>query len=197
MLINTSAEIRIRTLKLSILKVLVFLFFLNSLFSCKNDINTINSFKNYNNQPVESAKDVSMIRSDSAKIQLYMTCPQLDRYQSEQTYSKFPKGLKVIFYDDNKNVKSILTANYAINYEDKHYMEIKNNVIIIDIAKGDTIYTESLNWDQNTKKISSNVLVKKVNKEGTSYGDGFDADESFNNYEIRRPRGEINIDKQE
>ncbi len=165
--------------------------------SCKNDLEKINSIKNYTNLPVESAKNISLIRSDSTRIILLMTSPQLDRYQTEQSYSKFPKGLKVVFYDINKKIKSQLTANYAINYEDNKTMEIKNNVIIIDFAKGDTIYTENLNWDQNSKKIFSNTLVKKVNKDETLYGDGFDSDESFNNYTLRRPRGKINLDKEE
>ena len=76
-------------------------------------------------------------------------------------------------------------------------MEAKNNVVIIDYKKGDTIYTESIVWDQNRRTISSNVAVKRVNKSDILYGDGFDADDSFNNYIIRRPRGNINIDKSE
>lgn len=167
------------------------------MLGCKNDIEKINSIKNYTNLPVESAKNISLIRSDSARIILLMTSPQLDRYQNEQSYSKFPKGLKVVFYDENKKIKSQLTANYAINYEDNKTMEIKNNVVIIDYAKGDTIFTENLNWDQNSKKIFSNTLVKKVNKDETLYGDGFDSDESFSNYSLRRPRGTINLDKEE
>lgn len=147
--------------------------------------------------PVESAKNISLIRSDSAKLILIMTSPQLDRFQDEQSYTKFPKGLKVVFYDQNKNIKSQLTAKYAVNYEDRRLMEIKNNVVIIDFVKGDTIYTESLNWDENTKKIFSNSLVKKVNKDETLYGDGFDSDENLSNYTLRRPRGEINLDKEE
>jgi len=179
------------------LKVLAFFILILSMVSaCTNDIEKINSFKDFNNLPVESAKDITMIRSDSAQVQMFMTSPQLDRYQSDQSFSKFPKGLKVVFYDANKNIKSKLSANYAINYEDRRIMEVKNNVVIIDIAKGDTIYTESLIWDQNSKKISSNVFVKKVNKDGVLYGEGFDADENFNNYTLRRPRGTMNIDKE-
>ena len=146
--------------------------------------------------PVESVKEVTMIRSDSGKIQLKMISKQLDRYQKEENYTKFPYGLSVIFYDNYKNVKSQLTARYDINYEDKRRMEIKNNVIIIDYEKGDTIYTENLTWDQNRKTIFSDVAVKKVNKDGVLFGDGFDSDENFNNYTLRRPRGTINIDKE-
>jgi LPS export ABC transporter protein LptC len=165
--------------------------------SCQNDLKKIKSLTDFANLPVESAKDISILRSDSGKLQLYMVSPQLDRYQGEQSYSKYPKGLSVVFYDENRNEKMKLSANYAVNYEERKIMEVKNNVIIVDFKKGDTIYTESLLWDQNRKTISSNVFVKRVNKDGILYGDGFDADESFSNYTLRRPRGSINIDKSE
>jgi LPS export ABC transporter protein LptC len=155
----------------------------------------IKSLPDFVNLPVESAKDIVILRSDSGKLQLYMTSPQLDRYQGEQSYSKYPKGLHVVFYDLNRKEKMKLSANYAVDYEDRKVMEVKNNVVIIDFKKGDTIYTESLLWDKNKKTISSNSFVKRVNKDGVLYGEGFDADESFNNYQLRRPRGSINFDK--
>jgi len=180
-----------------ILKLMAGIFLISFLIACQNDLKKIKSLTDFVNLPVESAKDIAILRSDSGKLQLFMTSPQLDRYQGEQSYSKYPKGLSVIFYDENRKEKMKLSANYAINYEDRKVMEVKNNVIIIDFNKGDTIYTESLLWDQNRKTISSNVFVKRVNKDGILYGDGFDADESFTNYVLRRPRGGFNIDKNE
>jgi LPS export ABC transporter protein LptC len=165
--------------------------------SCQNDIEKIKSLADFATLPVESAKDIVVIISDSGRMQIFLTSPQLDRYQGEQSYSKYPKGLHVVFYDKNKKEKMKLSADYAVNYEERKVMEAKNNVVIIDYKKGDTIYTESIVWDQNRRTISSNVAVKRVNKSDILYGDGFDADDSFNNYIIRRPRGNINIDKSE
>ncbi|MFZ4399499.1 MAG: LPS export ABC transporter periplasmic protein LptC [Bacteroidales bacterium] len=177
------------------MKLLIGIFLILIVVSCKNDMKKIKSLTDFVNLPVESAKDIRILRSDSGRLQLFMTSPQLDRYQSEQSYSKYPKGLNVVFYDLNRSEKMKLSANYAVNYEDRKIMEVKNNVVIIDYKKGDTIYTESLLWDQNKKTISSSVAVTRVNKDGTLYGDGFDADESFNNYILRRPHGNVNIDK--
>ncbi len=155
----------------------------------------IKSLTDFANLPIESFKDITVLRSDSGNLQFFMTSPQLDRYQSDQSYSKYPKGLRVIFYEENRKEKMKLSANYAIHYEDKKIMEAKNNVVIIDFEKGDTIYTESILWDRKRKTISSNVAVKIVKKDEVLYGSGFDADESFNDYELRRPRGSRNIDK--
>ncbi|MCX6232225.1 MAG: LPS export ABC transporter periplasmic protein LptC [Bacteroidetes bacterium] len=167
------------------------------MISCQNDMAKIKTITNFVITPVQSAKDITVLRSDSGKLQLYLVSPQLDLYQGEQSYYKYPKGLKVIFYDINKREKAKLTADYAIHYEERGIMEIKNNVVIVDLKKGDTIYTSSLTWDQNRKTITSNVAVKRVNKEGVLYGDGFDADESFSDYTLRNPHGTINIDKSE
>lgn len=164
--------------------------------SCQNDMEKIKSLTDFAKSPVESAKDITVIASDSGKLQFFMTSPQLDRYQGEQSYSKYPKGLSVVFYDENRKEKMKLSANYAVNYEERKIMEAKNNVVIIDYKKGDTIYTESILWDQNRKTISSNVAVKRVNKDNVLYGDGFDADQSFNKYELRHVRGGFNVDKE-
>ena len=190
-------KVNIQTLSKSIALGLIVLLYL-SFSSCKNDIEKVKSFDKFTTAPVESAKDITVIRSDSGNIQMLMTSKQLDRYEGEQMYTKFPKGLKVLFYDQMKMVKTILTANYAINYEDRRVLEANNNVVIVDIKKGDTIYTEQIIWDQNRRVIYSSTPVKRVNKDGsTLYGDGFDADESFESYQLRRPRGSMVIDKEQ
>ncbi len=166
------------------------------LLSCKNDMEKIKLISNFNNTPIESAKDITVIRSDSGNVQIYMTSSQLDRYEGEQLYTKVPKGLKVVFYDQNKQIKTLLTANYAINYEDRRVMEVQNNVVIVDVRKGDTIHTDKLTWDQNRRQIFSSSPVTKISQDGsTLHGDGFDSDDNFENYTLRNPRGSLFIDK--
>ena len=179
-----------------VMKLLTGIFFFCHIVSCQNDMGKVKSLTNFANLPIQSAKDITVLRSDSGKLQIIMTSPQSDLYQGEQSYTKFPKGLYLTIYDEHMKEKMKLSASYAVDYADRKVMEAKNNVVIIDFKKGDTIYTESLLWDRNRKTISSNVFVKRVNKDGVLYGEGFDADENFNNYALRRPRGSINIDKE-
>ncbi len=64
--------------------LLLFLFVcLISLSSCENDIKVVNDFNVKDTLPVESAKNVEMIYSDSGKIQFKLTSPQLNRYKTE------------------------------------------------------------------------------------------------------------------
>lgn len=128
-----------------------------------------------------------MIYSDSGKIQFKLTSPQLNRYKTEDPYNEFPKGLTIIAYDSLMRVKTSMRANYAIMWINKNLMEAKNDVVIV--SKDETINTEHIVYDKRRRVIFSEVFVKRTNKDGVMYGDGFDADETFNKYTIRNPRG--------
>ncbi len=165
------------------------LFFVFSIFliSCENDIKVINNFSVKDTLPVESVKNVELIYSDSGKIQIKLISPLLNRYKVEDPYDEFPKGLTVYFYDSLLRVKSSLRANYAISWDLRNTMEAKNDIVIVN--KDETITTEHIVWNKRTHSIFSDVFTKRVNKDGVMFGDGFDADETFNKYTIRNPRG--------
>ncbi len=88
-------------------------------------------------------------------------------------------------------VKTSLRANYAITWNSRKLMEARNDVVII--SKDEIINTEHIVWDQRRRVIFSDVFVKRTNKDGVMYGDGFDADETFNKYSIRNPRGTFSV----
>lgn len=158
------------------------------LFSCENDIATINSLTSKEKTPDESAKDITIIYSDSGMVEFVLTSPVLDKYYSNESYIEFPKGIKIITYGDSNTVKNTLTANYAINFESRKMMEAKSKVVIKNLQTDEIIETEHIVWDQLNHKIFSDVFIKRTNSEGIMYGDGFDADEKFTKYNIRNPR---------
>lgn len=169
--------------------ILLFCIFITS---CENDIKVINTMGNKDFLPVESAKDVETIYSDSAQIAVIVKAPQLDRYEGEKSYVEMPKGVSVYFYDSLMHVKSKLTANYAINYEKDKLMEAKNNVIVVN-EKGEQLNTEHLVWDQKKAIIYSDKFVKINTGKEILLGEGMEADERFDKWKIKRPTGTINI----
>lgn len=147
--------------------------------------------------PGESARDVEMIYSDSGRIMIKLVSPVLNRYLTEDPYIEFPEGLHLYFYDSAMNVKSELTANYGINYENKKTMEVKDDVVITNHEKHEVLNTEHVIWDQRIKKIYSEVFVKRTTPDGVLYGEGFDADESLKSWKLRKVSGEFLFDEQE
>lgn len=154
---------------------------------------TISSFENCDTLPTETAFDIEFIYSDSGKTLIKLISPTLKRFQNEDPYLEFPDGLKLLFYDSAMVVKTQLTANYGINRETQKKMEVRDNVIIINFEKDETLNTEQIIWDQRRKKIFSDVFVKRTTPDGVIYGDGFDSDESLKNYVLRHPRGMFTI----
>lgn len=176
-------------------KSIIVIFFAIMLFACENSMKTINSISNSDTLPAESARDIEVIYSDSGKTLIKLIAPKLDRYQKkEEPYMEFPEGLKLLFYDSVMNVKTQLTANYGISWENKKLMEVKNNVVITDFEKTETLNTEQIIWNQKTRKIYSEVFVKRTTPDGVLYGDGFDADESLKTYKLRNPRGVFTVE---
>lgn len=177
-----------------ILKSIVVICVTAMLFACENDMQTINSLNIDDNLPDETAKDIEVIYSDSGKIMIKLLSPRLNRYEAEEPYMDFPDGLRLLFFDSLMNVKSELTANYGISWEKKKLMEVKDDVVITDYEKDEVLNTEHITWDQNKREIYSEVFVKRTNRDGVMYGDGFSADENLKNYKLIRPRGVLTVE---
>lgn len=148
--------------------------------------------------PSMYAKNVSIAESENGNLKYTLTAPVLYRYESKKGATiKFPEGFKVVFYDslNPSKIRTEITAKYGINKEADKIMEARNDVIVINHLKNEQLNTEELVWNQNTKKVYSNVFVKITTPDRILYGDGMQSDESFNHWRIRKPRGEMYVNE--
>lgn len=159
--------------------------------SCENDSEEIAKAARKENFPVETAANIKVIYSDSAKMKATMNAPLLKRYVEPDAYVELPKGVELVFYDDNMNRQSTITADYAISREGEKKMEAKNNVVVVN-EKGETLKTEHLIWDEKTRMIYSTAFATITTRDETIYGNGFEANESFSKYKIKDVKGILN-----
>ena len=157
-------------------------------FGCRNDIAKVNSITAIDKQPDEQAKNITVIYSDSGKMQFMLSSEIMNKFITTDPYLEFPKGIRLNSFDNMGILKTTLTANYALSYEARKSMEARGKVVIVNHQNNETIETEHIVWDQLRKSIYSDVFVKRTNPTGVMYGDGFDSDESFSKYTIRNPR---------
>ncbi len=146
--------------------------------------------------PVESARNIKILYSDSGDVKVEVTAPLLERYEAERPYTEMTKGVKAIFYDDGMNVTSRLQADYAIRYDRELKMEARKNVLVVN-EKGDQLNTEHLIWDERTQKLTSDEFVKITTKDEIIYGNGFEANQDFSRYRIFNIKGIISVKTQE
>ncbi len=163
------------------------------LSGCRGDLSSIDAIVKIDEGPVESGFNVEIIYSDRAYVRMILHTPQMDRYENDKNFMEMPQGLHVVFYDTLGQQTSSLTANYAISYEDTEVIEARNDVVVINEA-GERLNTEHLTWDQKQEIIYSDKFVKITTEDEVTYGEGFRADERFDQWEISNPRGTFKID---
>ncbi len=158
--------------------------------SCKNKQEESVLFEYKGQYPDESAENMRLVMSNNGQLTFIVEAPLLNRYYgSEESYADCPEGIKILSYNENGEKQALLTAKYAKEEKNKIY-KASQDVIIIDLIKGDTLRTEEIVWNQTDHTVISNTLVKQSKADGSiNYGDGFTADERFTQYTIIRPRG--------
>jgi len=147
--------------------------------------------------PTEEAYNIQLNYSDSGLKQIQMEAPEIFRYgNAEEPYTEYPKGVHVLFYDRYGQVNSTITSNYAIQYDQKKITEARNDVVVVN-RKGETLNTEHLIWDEKEEKIYTEEFVRITTENESITGYGFEADQEFNSYTIKKIRGTINFKEDE
>jgi LPS export ABC transporter protein LptC len=160
------------------------------LAGCINDPAEVNSFSKDDKLPLLTEKDVDINISDSAKRKIHLTAPQMEEFGGISPYEEMLKGVRLEFFDEDEKMNGYLTANYAINHKREQVMEARNNVVVVN-TKGEKLNTEHLTWDARKRRIHTDDFVKITTKDQVITGKGLDADERFENYEIKNITGTI------
>jgi lipopolysaccharide export system protein LptC len=142
--------------------------------------------------PTQTVYDAKTMFTDRGQMQMLLEQPVLLNYDDNERTQISPKGIEMSFYDKKTSKLEVyLRADSAVNSQASKFMRFYRNVIIYDYRKGDTITTEALNWDQNKRKIYSDVYTRQANAEMVTTGIGFDSDEQMNNVVVRKGRVEF------
>lgn len=164
------------------------------LFSCENDITLVNEITRKDTLPVMTSYNIEIQYSEKGKPQFNLKAPVATVSMGEDACQEFPEGFHITFYDSLMNIKSELSADYGISIESTKIMEARRNVVVLNHERGEKMNTEFMTWDQNKKIIFSDAFVKITTPTDVLYGkNGFEADESFNSWVIRKTSGEFEI----
>ena len=164
--------------------------------SCDKKIETIRKSA-IESLPSTTIKDGETVYSDSAKKQLVMSAPLMERYSDRKNpYTEFRLGVKVTFYDGHDEPVGTLTSKYAKYLEDKKLWELKDSVVAIN-EKKDVVETELLYWDQNKDLVYTDRFVKITSAEQIMMGTGLESDPRFVKPVIRNVSAQFYIKENE
>jgi len=173
------------------LKAILYFAILALFFSCNSDMERIKTITSISGLPSQSAKNIEIVHTDSAKISMIVKAPVLNKFDKvEEPYTEFPEGLLVDFYNDFGEVDSKLKSNYAIRVDETAIWEARYDVVAIN-HEGTILNTELLFWDENKETIYTDKFVKVTEGESILYGNGFESNQDFTIWRILNPTGQI------
>lgn len=168
------------------------------LSSCVNDIDKVQSVSQDPNSPDEATKDLVIIYSDSGYAQIKLYAAIAESYHQPEDVTKFKDGIKVDFYENQKEITSTLTALYGeINHQTGEVF-VRDSVILKNFEKKQYLETEELFWNQKDSTIYTDkyVLVKTKEDGVIGQGQGIKASQTFDHYTILKPVGKLELSDQ-
>lgn len=163
------------------------------LFACNTSVENVAPKIKYNG-PVMESSNVSTLYSDSSRLKIKLQAKL--QWQYENGDAAYPKGLYLTFYDKNQQVSSTIRANYAKYDKQRDAYFARGNVIVSNMAKGETMKTEELHWDKIKRQIYTDKFVTIQTKTDIIQGNGLTSDEGFVHPKILNPTGIITIEQQ-
>ncbi|GAO42069.1 LPS export ABC transporter periplasmic protein LptC [Flavihumibacter petaseus] len=143
---------------------------------------------------VEEAKQVESYLSQGGKMKARLTAPVMNRYQTDSPYLEFPKSLHVDFYNDSLVIESQLNAKYGRYRENERRVFLRDSVMVFNLKK-DTLKCKELWWDQNSEKFYTDKPVQIHQPDKIIFGEGLEADQSFNWYVLDKINGTVLVPK--
>ena len=176
----------------NIIKSIVVLSGIAMLLSCENSIKEVQSITSQEKAPEQSGEDVEFIFTDSTRIKYRAHAVEfIDIKTTDTQYQDFPKGGKIISYDNDGTVAGQIEANYAKHFVSDQLWELRNKVVAIS-DDGKTINTELMYWDQGKGLIYSEQYVRITTDDGQVLeGTGFSSDDKMNKITLKKVTGEV------
>ena len=160
------------------------------LTACGNDIEKTKIFEPQS-LPDNTIKNAHIQRSENGKLQMLMTAPLVEQYSDPEPKTEYRKGIYIQFFNGYRSATGTLRARYAVTYDKREELKVRDSVVIIDFQRGDTIYLHNLTWNQLEHRVYSDTTVRTKNGPRVTYGDRFESDDAFESPKIYHQRGTI------
>ena len=159
------------------------------LFSCQNRLDEVRKLNPDKSKPQTSGKGIDLHYTISGKLKAHLKTPKMLDFRNRKfPYREFPNGLKVEFYNE-KGEKNTVIADYGIEYLKTELIDLRGNVKIIT-TDSTVLNAKQLYWDQERNWVFSDLPYTINMANGAlNNGQGFDANENFDNFNSRSNEG--------
>ena len=136
-----------------------------------------------------TATDVTTLVSDSG-ITRYRVDAKVWKVfdRVEDPYWDFPEGIHFDRFDPDMNVDAEIESKKAVYYTTRKFWDLKDSVHAMNL-KGEHFECDQLFWDEKAERVYTNGKVKITQQDKIIYGKGFESNQTFTKYVIKKPEG--------
>lgn len=167
------------------------------LFSCENSLDKVKEFIDTDTINGVLAYNVVFTRSDSGFVQAQLMAPVMHSTEGDSAILEFPKGFIAYIYEKDNEPTSKISGRYGIRYDSEDLMFARDSVVVENLDTKETLFTETLYWNQKRKKIYTRNSVKITSPDKIIYGDSLNANEDFSQRVIHGMRATLEIEDEE
>lgn len=165
--------------------------FVNS--SCENDLKEIALYNNNEILPEIEIYDFELLFTKNGRNQYSLISPLAKKYNNKEQEIQFPKGCKLITFNEIGEIKSTFKADSATYFQGKELKAFKKVDIINQ--EGDKLKSKSLTWVEEEKTFNTKDSVFITQNGETISGVGMEAKDDFSYYKILKLTGKIQINE--
>jgi LPS export ABC transporter protein LptC len=133
-----------------------------------------------------------MVYTDSLQIQAILTAPvHVDYSNLSFEYAEFPKGLKVVFFDDQRNENTV-TADYGLLYNATNLIDLRDNVVL-ESSDGSLLRTDQLFWDAENEWLFTERPFTFENQDYDLNAIRLDTNKEFSKFQTGKLTGTIAV----
>ncbi len=186
-------------------QILLLVFFITFLIRCSNTKKELDQFnKKFLEQ--ETSLDIVSYLSQAGVTKARLNAPYMIRFTKDYNILEFTKGLHTEFFlNDNSKpqgidttiVESHIYAKYGRYTEQDSKVFLRDSVVCYNVIKQDTLWCDSLWWDQNKQIIYTwgNFKFKThdgQNMHSAGTNAGFNAKQDLSEYTLYQSKGTMN-----
>lgn len=146
-------------------------------------------------QALMTATLIDVIFTDSGRLEARVTGPLVKRFEGESPWLEFPEGFLAKMFDTTGRLESTIRADYGKRLEVTRIMTALGNVIVRNEIRNEQLNTDRLVWNELDHTIRTEAPVRITTPGKVLYGTGLESNETFTNYRILSPRGEMTMEK--
>lgn len=163
------------------------------LHSCQNKLSEIPVDERDYDYRKDVAEGVRIILSQQAKVKTEIKAPTLVRDDlAKPPYAEMPDGLEAIFFGEDGQQTTQLTARYARYFSRSQNILVRDSVVV-ENDDGSKLFTQELIWNNAVQKFYTEAEVFILKDGSMAYGDGLEANRDLTEVKILRQRGVIPV----